>query len=422
MRVDRADVTQVRRYDVGTLGEQERTPQGGFKIPAFPTRVGVFPYMMPDGTMRKEWRPPEEVLDPASLASLVHAPVTDLHPEREGVSILVTPENYRDLTVGHAGADVRAEGDHVAVTLWVQDATEILKIESGQRRELSCGYVCDLDPTPGVTPSGEIYDAIQRRIRYNHIALGPEGWGRAGPTVRLRIDGGDGVQQGQDQGKEAPVEKEIIDGKEYVVGSAEWRTAKNAQIQALQGRADAAERTAKSEKDRADKAEKDLKDAKDPQVVQRRVKLVLDCKRVAAHVGKRLDDELAAASTEQDLIVQAIQQLDPSFDPSGKTPEYLAGYFASLIKSLGAAAPAEETTTTEGALDQQGGTTTTQPTKTDGKGGKRSIFDARQGEGQRQDNGNDGGSGDKDPDPDAARDAMIKRQRERGRAPLGARN
>lgn len=36
--------------------------------------------------------------------------------------------------------------------------------------------------------NGEHYDAIQRNIVVNHIALGPKGWGRAGPEVAVKTD------------------------------------------------------------------------------------------------------------------------------------------------------------------------------------------------------------------------------------------
>jgi hypothetical protein len=59
----------------------------------------------------------------------------------------------------------------------------------GERRDTSAGYTCEVDPTPGVSPEGEPYDGIQRRIRFNHVALGPRGWGRSGTDVGLRMDG-----------------------------------------------------------------------------------------------------------------------------------------------------------------------------------------------------------------------------------------
>ena len=72
----------------------------------------------------------------------------------------------------------------------VQDAAAIAVVEAGQCRELSCGYICDLDETPG-TYHGQPYDAVQRRIRYNHVGIGPRNWGRAGSSVALRIDAAD---------------------------------------------------------------------------------------------------------------------------------------------------------------------------------------------------------------------------------------
>jgi hypothetical protein len=416
VRTDSANQTSVRRYDASALGEFERTPQGGFRIPAFPTKVGVFVYMLPDGTSRREYRPPEEVLAADSLATLAHAPVTDLHPEKEGVRIPVTPENYRELAVGHVGEDVRPESDHihVACSVLVQDAGMMLKIEARDRCELSSGYSCVLDPTPGVTDQGEIYDAIQRRIRYNHVALGPRDWGRAGSTVALRLDSGDAIQQAQ---KDAPV-KEIIDGKEYTIGTPEWQAAIQAQRAKLTAERDQA-------MGRADAAEKGLTAAKsaapDPKIMNeaivRRVKLVADCKRAANAAKVKFDDDMAAAADEGTLIVEAIKLLDPAFDPKGKTADYMAGYFASLVKGLGAAAPAE-TEGLDGKKEEQPmppadpakGPTPPGTQKTDSK---PSIFSARAG-GPAQDQRTDAAQG---PNPDKARADMQERQRNRWKFP-----
>ena len=43
-------------------------------------------------------------------------------------------------------------------------------VKDGRSRELSCGYYCDLDETPGEY-EGQRYDARQRNIRGNHLAL-----------------------------------------------------------------------------------------------------------------------------------------------------------------------------------------------------------------------------------------------------------
>lgn len=176
---------QVRRFDVAQLGNAEQTPQGFLRIPAFLTRVGVLEYRRPDGSIVRELRPREEVFKADSLATLSAAPVTDLHPTR-----MVSPKNVRELQIGHVSEQVRADGSHVAGHVTVQDEAAIAAVQAGKRRELSCGYQCRIDATPG-TFEGERYDQVQRDITYNHVAIGPRNWGRAGRDVALRIDSGE---------------------------------------------------------------------------------------------------------------------------------------------------------------------------------------------------------------------------------------
>lgn len=179
-------MTKVSRIDVsGRLGKIERTPAGAYRIPAYVTRVGVLEYMREDGSIQREYRPPEEVSSDASLQSLADAPITDFHPYSA-----VNPLNFREFAVGHiTGAPAPAmDGDFVSAVMVVSDAREIAMIDAGERVENSCGYDCVLDMAPGVSPAGEPYDAVQRNITYNHVALLPKGFGRAGTDVALRLD------------------------------------------------------------------------------------------------------------------------------------------------------------------------------------------------------------------------------------------
>lgn len=176
----------VHRFDVAALGSAERTPQGFLKIPAYLTRVGVLEYRRADGQVVRELRPRDEVFRAQSLATLSAAPVTDLHPTR-----MVGPDNVRELAIGHVSDEVKADGRHVAAHVTIQEAKAIAAVERGERRELSCGYQCRIDATPGVY-EGERYDQVQRDIVYNHVAIGPKYWGRAGRDVALRVDAADG--------------------------------------------------------------------------------------------------------------------------------------------------------------------------------------------------------------------------------------
>lgn len=152
------------------------------KVPAALTREGVFLYRNPDGSTRNEYRPADEVFKADSLASLENAPVTDLHP-----TTMVNAQNYGALSKGHV-CDIKQDGKLVSASALVQDAGLLALVDKGERKEISCGYTCKLDMTPGVSPAGERYDAIQRDIVYNHVALLPVGAGRAGREVALRLD------------------------------------------------------------------------------------------------------------------------------------------------------------------------------------------------------------------------------------------
>jgi hypothetical protein len=173
---------RVSRFDVAGLGKPERTSQGFLRIPAFLTRAGVLEYKRADGTVVRELRPPDEVFHARSLSTLSAAPVTDLHP-----TAMISPSNVRELAIGHVSDSVKPSGELVEATVTVQHADAIAAVERGERRELSCGYQCRIDATPG-TYRGERYDQVQRDIVYNHVALGPRNWGRAGRDVALRVD------------------------------------------------------------------------------------------------------------------------------------------------------------------------------------------------------------------------------------------
>lgn len=177
---------RVHRTDLASEATGvESTPQGGVRVRARIARTGVLRYRDDTGREWGEYRPPEEVFAAEALATARGATVTDLHPQG-----LVTAASYRDLNRGHAHDDVGEEdGRFVVATLAVNDADLARKVLDGERRDVSAGYTCEVDPTPGVSPEGEKYDGVQRAIRINHIALGPRGWGRSGVEVGLRMDG-----------------------------------------------------------------------------------------------------------------------------------------------------------------------------------------------------------------------------------------
>lgn len=122
-------VARFDRFNLSHADAKKSTPlgDGSLRVPARLTRVGVFDY-----GDHAEARLPEDVFAKPALDSFKGLVLTEGHPN------FVTPENWREIAVGHVG--------------------------------------------------DEHYDAIQRNIVGNHAALGPVDWGRAGPNVRVMLD------------------------------------------------------------------------------------------------------------------------------------------------------------------------------------------------------------------------------------------
>ena len=178
----------VSRVDLrsGKVSSVRRTPQGGLIARTTLTRTGVFPYKMPDGSVRREFRPADEVLSPRALASFKNAPVTIDHPGR------VHPGNWREHVRGHVADAPTVDNEHAVGDIVLQDGKAINDVEDDKLSEVSCGYDCAIDPTPG-TWNGQPYDVVQRNHTINHVAIGPKGWGRMGPTVKMHLDSGAAV-------------------------------------------------------------------------------------------------------------------------------------------------------------------------------------------------------------------------------------
>lgn len=175
-------LSRVRRVDAGSLRRLRKVSGGGIRVDAQLTRTGVFQYLQPDGSIHREWRPPEEVHKPKSMQSLDCVPVGDDHPEE-----LLTLEDEADYRKGLTGENTRRDGEWLVNSIIVRDPDLIKKMRRG-KVFVSCGYDCDLEEKPGVTPEGERYDAIQRNITYNHVAIVDVP--RAGSHARVRMDGG----------------------------------------------------------------------------------------------------------------------------------------------------------------------------------------------------------------------------------------
>ena len=150
-------------------------------------RSGLYTYRgaeigRPDLDAVRVYRPETETFSKPTLDSLSSLTVTHDHPP-EGV---VTPRNWKRVAVGWTGEDVIRDGGFVRVPLILKDEDTIDAVRAG-KRELSFGYLCDFDFTPGKTKGGEAYDAVQKDLRGNHLAIVERG--RAGRECAFDKDG-----------------------------------------------------------------------------------------------------------------------------------------------------------------------------------------------------------------------------------------
>jgi len=335
-----------RRFDRATFTRATRLDNGMLRAPARLARTGVLEYRLPDGTISRELRLPEEVFSEDSVASFELVPLTDDHPSENGGE--VTAENAKRLSVGSVGTP-HQDGRYLAATLMVVDSNAISKIDEG-KQELSCGYFCDREPAPAgavwqdsETGQSIPYNFIQRNIRGNHVALVEKG--RAGPSVRVQLDSTDGVQVDAAETQEPQKMKFTVDGIEYaepevmaaafakhVKEAAEKATAAKSELDKQAARADIAEASVAA-------LTKDLADAKDPAklyvAVAARVALETKARQF---IGDAKLDGLDEAGVKRAVVVK----LSPDMKLDGKSADYVDALFDHLTANAPKTNPTAE--------------------------------------------------------------------------------
>jgi uncharacterized protein len=165
------------RYDSITV-KADVTAEGWIVDKPVITRAGIFSYHNAQGKVVREYRPAEEVFSADSLSSLRAIPITDGHR-----GMVNATHDLDNVIVGSVMSPGEKQDEiNVVADVVIHNVKRI-----GARRELSLGYICSVEDTPGEL-NGQRYDCIQRNIRYNHLAVVHKG--RAG-NARLRLDADD---------------------------------------------------------------------------------------------------------------------------------------------------------------------------------------------------------------------------------------
>lgn len=157
--IDLDDAAEVRFTDNGYMVARPRIARSGIQLYSG-DECG-----RPDLPVVRVLRPEDQVFHADAMRSYAHRPITLDHPLED-----VTSENWKKYAVGQSGDDVTRDGHTVRVPMVLMDKNAIDAYKKGTK-QLSVGYGCDLCWGHGVTDSGEEYDAIQRHIRANHIAV-----------------------------------------------------------------------------------------------------------------------------------------------------------------------------------------------------------------------------------------------------------
>lgn len=323
-----------QRYDKALIQDFSETPEGFMTVKAPITRPGVFPYMRQDGQIQMEAKLPEEIFSDHTVQSAKGKPITDDHPNEP-----VTLENYQTYAKGMTHTDAAVDDDKLCVSMTITDKDLIQKIKNG-KRELSIGFLADVAMTAGEL-NGMHYDAVQRNVEINHVAVVDRG--RAGPTVAIR---GDAVQEfaymvdskDQNKGGNKQMAKYKFDGNEYEVDAAV-----KAHLDSLEAKLDAAEtKAANADKLQAkadalqakyDAKETELVEAKKQNLTQDELDAKVEERVGLISVAKPyLGDEFEFKGQPERAIKEAvIVKINPDFKGDGKSGDYVNAYFDSML-------------------------------------------------------------------------------------------
>jgi hypothetical protein len=209
----------VFRSDYITVGHSKIDSNGYLKVNATIARVGVQEYPQADGTIIREFRPPEEV--EKSVATFEEKPITIDHPGTP-----VTADNAGELLKGLVKY-CNFDGNVITSRLIITHA-DAVDIAVKTHKQLSCGYNCDLEDSPGIWVDSEgligekdkayPYDKIQRNIVGNHVALVQKA--RAGAIASIHLDSLSIINQ-NDQEKSNMPKIHVHKDKAYQLDSIE---------------------------------------------------------------------------------------------------------------------------------------------------------------------------------------------------------
>ena len=319
-------MSKNQRATVFKIDASERVPSGALRVSGNLTKVGVFDYQL-DGETVRELRSDAEVFRPETLDSLCGLPVTIEHPSR-----FVDTQNWSILSVGSV-IGFSVEEPFVSGELLIHDERAIGQIENGGLKEISMGYTTDV-----VTHDSEVADFAQTNIVYNHAALGPEGWGRLGRDVSLRLDSNSNlimedfmsdVEKKDAEAEEAKPETAAPEAPEVVAEDAPAPEPTLADLNKSLGEARATlgkilEHVAAPAAEKTDSVDIDA-------LVAERVERTLKVRDSFAKICPEAD---ASGKSNRELCIEALKRIDSEIETEEASEEVLEAQIDIAAKAM----------------------------------------------------------------------------------------
>ncbi len=329
--------TTILFRDLGKVSTRETTPEGFLSVIADFARSGIQEYyagelpreQLPANfqndphTIIRLLRSEDEVFDIQSMKSFAHKPVTAGHPPK-----FVDNKNYRDYQIGFSKGKVDRNNDRLRVGLTIQDSEIITKVNDGLD-QLSAGYESEVVWSPGVDDQYGPYDAIQTKIRGNHIAVVDKA--RGGSELRINDSWPTATTKPKQKGEDMPdtVKREINGiAVEFSDQGAQAVDHVLKRLDASETKVESLKTQLKDVQTKAEKLQGELDVEKSKQLtdeqIEQRVTERLAVVDQARELFKDLDPKNKSLT---EIKKETISKVNSEFDLKDKSDEYVSAVF-----------------------------------------------------------------------------------------------
>lgn len=291
------------------------------------TNIGVFTYIRPDGTIVRELRHPNEVFSKESMDSLKNIPLTLTHPN------VVHPT---DGIIGKTGENpVNGDNLYLSIDMTITDSSAIDAITNSGMRFLSAGYTCDVVHESGRW-LGMGYDAVQKNIRYGHVAVVDSS--RAGETAMIKLDSMDAVMVKEEKAMAENNFDELKTQFDEVRKRLDETNVKlsdiNTKYDSLVAEKQKVEAERDTLKDRVDALEAENKELQAQKFDEEKIKAAVDRRVRIYDAAHKAEVDITDGMSEVDIQKAVILKVFPNAKLDSKDTVYIDARFDGAIEFM----------------------------------------------------------------------------------------